>query len=620
MQVCSLPIKTNPLATRRDLQDAFHQLCEPLIPYFSEGKAHLKLGATGSGCTDETAEMEGFSRILWGLAPLAAGGGDSVLWDIYRQGIRNGTNPEHEEYWGIVNDYDQKLVEMAAFGLALGLAPDQVWNPLTDIEKQRFYDWLNQMNSRPVYDCNWLFFLVMVNLGFKKIGMPYDREQMDKNLGRIDEFYLTDGWYSDGKGGHCDYYGPFAIHYYGLIYAAWMKEEDPERAALYKERASEFAKDFIYWFAGDGSALPYGRSLTYRFSQAAFWSAMAYTGVEAFPYGVIKGIILRHMRWWFQQPIFQPDGTLSIGYSYPNLIMAENYNAPGSPYWALKTFLPLALPDEHPFWQAEELPLPKLSERSVQQPPHLVICRQEEDNHILAFNAGHPSTNEHTHTSAKYEKFVYSNRFGFSVPRAEWGLAQGAFDSMLALSEGDRIYRVKRTTDLSRIENNIIYMEWTPWFDVEVKTWLIPGAPWHVRVHCIYSKRKLDAADGGFAIGIEDRNGRRSLEELQGEHSARASSSWGTSGIRLLYGSGKMELIHPNANTNLLHARTVIPTATASLSPGISWLVTGVYGHSQSGQQLEKWLSPPRVEKHDQKLVVYMEDDAPKYSFTMKKA
>lgn len=608
----TLPITANPLITRADMQEALRQLCEPLVPYYSEGKAHLKLGETGSGCTAETAEMEGFSRVLWGLAPLAAGGGQSALWDIVREGVRGGTDPGHAEYWGVVYDYDQKLVEMASFGLAMVIAPEQIWHPLTEAEKTRFFDWFNQINERPLYDCNWLFFLVMVNMGFKKLGLPYDRAKMDRNLDRIDGYYLSDGWYSDGVGGHCDYYGPFAIHYYGLLYAEWMGEEDPERAARYKERAVAFAKQFIYWFAEDGSALPYGRSLTYRFSQAAFWSALVYAGVEAFPYGVMKGIILRHLRWWFEQPIFAPDGTLSIGYAYPNLVMAENYNAPGSPYWAFKTFLPLALAEDHPFWQAEELPLPALEEQSVQQAPHMIVRRQEENGHIVAFNSGHPSTNDHTHTSAKYEKFAYSNRFGFSVPRAEYGLAQGAFDSMLALSEGDRIYRVKRQEEHTEIGLDAIYTVWKPWFDVEVRTWLVVGAPWHVRIHRIETGRRLDAADGGFALGITDREGRRSLRESKEAGSALAVSAWGASGIKLLYGSGEAGIVHPNANTNVLHARTVIPTVTASMHPGVHYLATAVYGQPAGGQgdcEAEWESSVPRVELSNGIIDVYIGKD-----------
>ena len=66
--------------------------------------------------------------------------------------------------------------------------------------------------------------------------------------------------------------------------------------------------------------------------------------------------------------------------------------------------------------------------------PHLVLCSDPSTGHVPAFNSGHCSTND-IHTSAKYEKFVYSTAFGFSVPRGEWGLSQGAFDGMLALSE-----------------------------------------------------------------------------------------------------------------------------------------------------------------------------------------
>ena len=128
------PLRNNPLATREDVKDALLQLCNPLLPYYSEGKARLKIGQSSAGYPDATAEMEGFSRVLWGLVPLAAGGGDSVLWDIYLQ-IRNGTDPLHEEYWGEAGRLDQKLVEMAAFGFALALAPDKVWEPLSEVEQ-----------------------------------------------------------------------------------------------------------------------------------------------------------------------------------------------------------------------------------------------------------------------------------------------------------------------------------------------------------------------------------------------------------------------------------------------------------------------------------------------------
>lgn len=564
----------NPLKTREDLAAALQQLLAPLRPYYSKGKARLEIGATGASYPAAVAGMEGFSRVLWGLIPLLAGGGSSDLWDTVLEGIKNGTDPGHEEYWGKVADYDQRLVEMAVFGYALALIPEQIWEPLDVEARNSLYAWLNQINSHPCHDCNWLFFNVLVNIGFRRAGLPYDAEQVEKNLNRIDAFYLGDGWYSDGVEGHCDYYVPFAFHYYGLLYARLMEEEDPERSIRFKQRASEFAASFLAWFSPDGSSIPYGRSLTYRFSQSAFWGAMAFAGADGLPMGVLKGLLLRNLRWWLSQRMVDAGGILTIGYAYPNLVMAENYNSPGSPYWALKTFLPLALPADHPFWTAEELPLPKIEALSVQKPAHLVLARDEGSGHVAAFNSGHLGTNEHTHTSAKYEKFVYSTWFGFSVPRSEWGLSQGAFDSMLALSEaGDNLYRVRRRNTKTTIRDHVLHAVWKPWADVEVSTWLVAGLPWHIRIHRIETKRGLDAAEGGFAIGIE-------APPLQnaGPYEAFAASPWGVSGVRSLLGYDSAELVWPNANTNLLRPRTVIPTLTASLAPGVHWLVSAVYG------------------------------------------
>lgn len=605
MHKMNLPIAGNPLQTREDLQNAVRQLIDPLKPYYSKGRARVHFANTSAAYEDKVAGLEGFSRVLWGLVPLVAGGAESEMWDIVIQGIKSGTDPSHEEYWGVIHDYDQRIVEMAAFGLTLALAPDKLWGALNPSERQNLAGWLGQINARKAYDCNWLFFAVLVNLGLKAVDAPYDKAIMEENLDRIDAFYLSDGWYADGVTAHSDYYVPFAIYYYGLFYAKIMENEDPVRSSLYKSRAAKFAEQFIYWFAEDGSALPYGRSLAYRFSQSAFWSAMVYAGVEAFSMGEMKGIILRNLRWWFKQPIFQNDGTLTIGYTYPNLIMAENYNSPGSPYWALKTFLPLALGDEHPFWQAEELPLPPLDRLSIQEQPHLVICRQEENHHLIAFNAGHPFTNEHTHTSAKYEKFAYSNVFGFSVPRAEWGLGQGAFDSMLALSEGDNLYRVKRKNEQHSINGNVLYTMWKPWADVEVKTWIIAGAPWHIRVHRIHTGRPLDAADGGFALGLESLEGQpRNFTAESDDQAAMAACSWGVSGIRLLYGSGKPELLYPNSNTNLMNPRTVIPTVKASIGPGIHWLATAVFAEPGNDTYMKHWNDEPAASIRDNQLII----------------
>lgn len=573
-------IDRNPLKDKHDLQEALRQLVGPLKPLYEAGGSRLPIKGGSAGYGEEIAGMEGFSRILWGIVPHLAGGGTDELWENCLRGITSGTDPEHEQYWGEVGDYDQRLVEMAVLGMALCMIPERIWEPLGERERRNLHRWLDSINSHPCHDCNWLFFHVMVNMGFYKTGQPYDKEQMEKNLRRIEEFYLGGGWYSDGLGGHSDYYVPFAIHYYGLVYSRVMEKEDPERSRRFKERAMTFASDFIQWFSPDGAALAYGRSMTYRFAQSAFWSALAYAEAytDTLTPGVVKGLILRNLRWWFKQPIFDAGGVLTVGYAYPNLVMAENYNSPGSPYWALKTFLVLALGDTDRFWSEPEQDLPELPGLTVQQEPHLVLCRQESTRHVAAFNAGHLSTNEHTHTSAKYEKFAYSSAFGFSVPRAEWGLGQAAMDSMLGLSERDNLFRVRRKNEETWIRGHVLYARWLPWSNVEVETWIAAGLPWHVRVHRITTGRSLDAAEGGFALALQEE---QSISANGTEISAVNAA--GRSGIHGLMGYTEGLMVYPNANTNLLHPRTVLPTLKAVLEPGTHVLAAAIYGQPGSG-------------------------------------
>lgn len=563
-------LNDNPLKTRSDLKKAVTDILTPLLPLYSSGKSRLHVGDTSACYSDSTAEIEAFARPLWAVAPLLTDGSGEDWAELYRKGLAAGTDPENPEYWGNVCDYDQLLVEMAAMGLALILSPQKIWEPLSEKEKNNLYNWLNYVNTKKAWDCNWRLFAVMVNLGLRKVGRPYNAEVVESAFNRVEEFYLGDGWYADGKPAHSDYYVPFAIYFYQLIYAKEMEKADPKRSALFKSRAKKFAEDFIYFFSKDGSAVPYGRSMTYRFAQAAFWSAYAYAEVDGFKPGEVKGIILRHLRSWFSRPIWNNDGTLSIGYGYPNLIMTEGYNAPGSPYWALKTMLVLALPEESAFWQSEEQPLPARESSRTLPHPHMIA--QINGNHNVLFAAGHPYTNCHTHCGAKYEKFAYSSLFGFSVPKSEWGTGAGGFDNTLALSECDNVFRVKRKNDEYEVTDKYIYTKWSPWNDVEIKTYIIPSLPWHIRVHLINSARELDSFEGGFAYPCE-----HVTETKKTENGEFACFDGYASGIVNLLGERRAWLQGMEANTNLIYSRSSVPALGGKIHKGKTVLACGVF-------------------------------------------
>lgn len=584
------PATKNPLRTRKDMARAAVQLLEPLLPYLSRGRARLRLGDTGAVYSDAIAQMEAFARPLWAIVPMLAGRCPEAepLWALWREGLAHGVDPAHPEYWGEINASDQRMVEMAVMGVGLCLCPDRFLGDLSAQARQNLVRWLSQINDFEMPANNWVFFRILVNTGFQLNGFPHSQARLAQDFALVESRYDADGWYHDYPTQR-DYYTPWAFHYYGLLYAKAMRKADPERAQRFVNRARLYAPQFAAWFAGDGEAIPYGRSLTYRFAQGSFFASLAVAepGKDAVPWGEYKALLLANLRNWLKKPIFTADGLLTIGYGYPNLIMSEGYNAPGSPYWAMKAFMALALPESHPFWQAEEA-LPDAPGTLAQPYAGLLIARDSGNRHVQAFAAGNHAP-AHEHGEAKYEKFAYSTAFGFSVSRGDRSLGEGAFDSMLALSDDGVYWRARFGCEDFAILPDKVVSTWKPYPDVTVHTEIIPRGDWHLRVHTIQTHRALTAAEGGYAILRETEQGKPLL--IQDALKACVHADWGTSGIVALQGYKSAEVLTPQPNTNLMHPRTLLPTLHAAIEPGETTLVCAVLGAVDGGTQ--KWADGP---------------------------
>lgn len=540
------------IITRQDMADTLLDLIEPLKKYYSKTKAWLNLGATGAHYPDTAAWMEGFSRPLWGLGSYFANSSDEEWEQIYLQGIISGTDPANREYWGDCVPYDQKLVEMAAIAYTLLWTNGKLTGKMTERQKSNLFSWLSQINSNPCYSCNWKFFHILVNVALKKAGAEYDQKGMEESLSFIDECYAGKGWYLDGPGGQADYYIPFAMHFYGLVYAVFMKDSDPERCQRYIDRAMKFGKDFAYWFSENGSAVPYGRSLTYRFAQASFYSACVMAKIEPLPLGVMKGIIIRHLEYWLSKPIFDHDGVLTIGYEYPNLTIAESYNAPGSPYWGLKIFTCLTLHENDDFWKAEMLPLPKM-EKIKSFPEAKLVAQRTEDGHAVLFPLGLQIGHVHTHIEEKYSKFAYSSKYGFSVMHSSCNFCEAAPDSVLSFEIDGHIF-VRRTIDSGCVQDNRVISDWSPFVGIQITSEIIPTDKGHIRKHTIKSDYDCIAYDSGFAA------------EIGGSSCA----------VRAIQGDGEVLMLRVDPNTNLLRPKTDIPTVKYIIKKGTNEIETEV--------------------------------------------
>lgn len=450
-------------------------------------------------------------------------------------------------------------------------------------------------------------------------------------MDHLDTFHRGDGWSNDGPAGYTqmDYYsGSYAIQYLQLLYSHLASDSDPKRAAEYRSRARSYALDFVHYNAPDGHSIPFGRSLTYRFATIAFWGALAFASVEPpapLTWGIVKGLLLRNLRWWSKHPhIFQPNGMLNIGYTYPNTYLAENYNSPGSPYWCMLAFAPLALPASHPFWTSTEephpftqtpSPLPQI--KALPHPLHILIHKA---HHTFLLSSGQKCHYPLKATQAKYGHFAYSAAFGYSVPTGSYTLVQYVPESALAFSDdGGEIWKLRRDVldaeILTKDGAPVLYSRMLPWKDVQIKTWLLPPAEespsWHLRVHCVEAGRDVQSAEGGFAIlGTRERDGRvlGPLDEefpnegtvVEGGAALTVSKAGAVGIVELLAGGRTASILDADANSNLIESRTNIPCLHADLHAGETrWFVTGVFAmpafDGWEGEWREGWEKRPVV-------------------------
>ncbi|MFC6295169.1 DUF2264 domain-containing protein [Lactiplantibacillus daoliensis] len=592
-------LKDNPLKTRADYVQALLALVKPVYDLMADEKklGRVRISDSGSVYDEPRREIEGFLRTLWGIGPLCSTAERAEQYRQYftpaTQGIVAGCDPQSPFYWGDLTDYDQLFVEMGSLATMLILTKPFFYDRLTPTEQQNIYHWLDQINHRKIPQTNWLFFRVLVNTFFEKAQLADMTDQIDQDLTALDSYYLEDGWYFDGYRNQIDYYIPFAMQYYGVLYSVLAADKTEAHVAKFAQRGQLFSKTFKDWFVKNGTALPFGRSQTYRFAQSAFWAASAFAKLPITSTVQAEGKYLlgANMHQWFSLPIFTSDNLLSIGYGYPNLVFAEGYNAPGSPYWALKNFIVLALPDDDPFWQLPTT-IPSFPVQTVNQASRMLLVHADQGQELQAFTAGQHS-HEHAHGEDKYEKYVYSTTFGFSVKKGSVLPKQGAYDNTLAISETDTDYRTAFGYQKFAIHDDYVYSQWQPWSDVTIDNFIVPVYPWHIRIHLIQTARNLNLLEGSFSAP----NGGVALTTTEPQQ-ALYNSSVGATGIVGLTPNLTASLSEPEPNTNVFFPKTVLPLISGSVTPGKQLVITACLGDAH--QQVD--VVPPVTVKLDGQL------------------
>ncbi|MBD2103051.1 DUF2264 domain-containing protein [Leptolyngbya sp. FACHB-261] len=362
--------ESEPPATR--YKALFQYLTLGFVKYRSANGALVYYPGAGSSHGVKVDALEGFARFFPLAAAWLSSGYDNLieidgerldLIQLLHEGLVAGTDRQNSEYWGTIENHDQRIVEAADVALGLWIARESVWPTFSNQEKTQIATWLEQVIDRKVAKNNWLLFPVITLKSLQGLGInnPTYNPVIAKQYQRYKQNYLSEGWFNDPPKG-IDYYNAWAVHY-SLF---WLDQIDPKfDPDFIRTTHAEFLKFYKYLFGKNGFPIM-GRSVCYRIAAPA----PLVTGTLLAPEVVSPGLAYRALdltwRFFVERGALQ-SGTITQGYCGQNLSVLDKYSGAGSCLWSLRSLVAAFYVDRFvPFWQpsAERLPI-EISDFSV---------------------------------------------------------------------------------------------------------------------------------------------------------------------------------------------------------------------------------------------------------------
>jgi len=414
--------KTSPSAITGWSREQWAGLADAMLasvrPYASPGHARITLPGAEGGYGRAIDGLEGFARtfLLAGFRLTGECGRDpSNLAEWYAAGIAEGTDPSSPNRWVRLDEHGQAKVEAASIALILDMTRPWIWDRLTPRVQRNVIEYLSPAVGDSTYPrTNWLWFRLVVQTFLRSVGGPWSAADMAEDLALHDSFLRPDGWLADGEERSYDHYVGWALHLYPVLWARMTgaAEVAAPRRARDTAQLDRFLRDAVALVGADGSPLIEGRSLVYRFAAAApFWvGAMA--EVPSVSPGQLRRAASGVVGHFAARGAFDDRGLLTLGWFGPWPKLAQSYSGTGSPYWATKGMLGLALPADHPVWTAEEeeLPVERADTLVSVRAPGWLVSGTRRDGIVRVVNHGtdHAVEGDDTGDSPLYAQLGYS--------------------------------------------------------------------------------------------------------------------------------------------------------------------------------------------------------------------
>lgn len=377
--------KAEKAKTDRELwTEVLYQMAAPVLSSMSEGKLQdemlVELSPTWDGRDKRVTYMECFGRLMAGLAPwlslpdddTAEGGKRRQLREWALKSYAQAVDPQSKDYL-LWRKEGQPLVDAAYVAESFLRGYDALWMPLDEQTKQRYIAEFQQLRRVDPPYTNWLLFSSTIECFLKKAGAQTDYYRITSALRKVDEWYVGDGWYSDGQNFAFDYYNSFVIH---PMYVECMEVmTDGGKKKIWNvagggfpkamKRMQRFGMILERFISPEGTFPVFGRSITYRTGVLQPLALLAWRGwlPEELPAGQVRAAMTAVIQRMFgDKRNFNEKGFLVLGFNGRQPNISDWYTNNGSLYLASLAFLPLGLPADHPFWT--DAPLPWTSKKA----------------------------------------------------------------------------------------------------------------------------------------------------------------------------------------------------------------------------------------------------------------
>ena len=349
-----------------------YRMAAPVLSNLSEGKLQqnmlVEVSPTWDGRNKKVTYMECFGRLMAGLAPWISLPDDDTAESIQRKQLREwalksyvqAVDPESPDYL-LWRKEGQTLVDAAYIAESFIRGYDALWIPLDSVTKQRYIAEFTQLRRVDPPYTNWLLFSATVEAFLRKAGAPSDTYRIVSALRKVEEWYVGDGWYSDGPGFSFDYYNSFVLHPMYIEPLEIMTNAgkskiwnapdcDYNRA---KKRMQRFGMILERFISPEGALPVFGRSITYRTGTLQPLALLAWRGwlPKELPDGQVRAAMTAVIKRMFgDDRNFNEKGFLTLGFNGKQPNISDWYTNNGSLYMASLAFLPLGLPADHTFW------------------------------------------------------------------------------------------------------------------------------------------------------------------------------------------------------------------------------------------------------------------------------